>query len=386
MTMAGGSRTRVKWPAVAGLLALGAVVRVQAAPAPVPPAGFEQSVVVRGLDSPVSMAIAPDGRVFVCEQAGRMRVIRGGQLLPRAFGTFPTVAFEEEGLLGVAFSPTFARDSLVYVCYTAQAPARHSVIARVTAAGDSMVPGSLRVLFECDAQSAHQHVAGALRFGPDGMLYASTGEGQLGEAAQSLRSTAGKILRITPQGGVPDDGPFAHIATGRYRAIWARGLRNPFTFDIHPGTGRMFVNDVGGSKAEEIDDGVAGGDYGWPLHEGTARDTAFMSPVFAYNHTEGCAITGGAWYAPQRMAFGREWEGRYFFADYCRGEIRWLAPEAPAHAHVFAQTLLPGPVDLRVSADGALYVLVRGASLPTGGPHDPRGALLRLARAPSRGR
>jgi glucose/arabinose dehydrogenase len=346
-----------------------------------------QKVVVRGLDSPVSMAIAPDGRVFVCEQAGRLRVVRGGRLLPRPFAMFPTVAFEEEGLLGVAFSPTFEHDRFVYVCYTAQTPARHSVIARVTAAGDSMLPGSLRVLFECDAQAAHQHVAGALRFGLDGMLYASTGEGQEGDAAQSLRSTAGKILRITPQGGIPDDGPFAHIAKGRYRAIWARGLRNPFTFDIHPVTGRMFINDVGGDKAEEIDDGLAGANYGWPLREGASRDTAFMAPVYAYDHTEGCAITGGAWYAPQRAAFGREWEGRYFFADYCKGEIRWLAPEDPAHAHVFAQTLLPGPVDLRVSPDGALYVLVRGAALPTGSPHDMRGALLSIiVRDTSQGR
>lgn len=350
-------------------------------PAPELPVGLEQRIVVRGLDSPVSMAIAPDGRVFVCEQAGRLRVIRGGRLLPRAFATLPTVAFEEEGLLGVAFSPAFTRDSLVYLCYTAKTPSRHTVIARVIAAGDTVVPGSLRVLFECDPSTAHQHAAGALRFGSDRMLYVSTGDGQRGELAQSLNSTAGKILRLTPTGGIPDDGPFAKIAKGNHRAIWARGLRNPFTFDIHPVTGRMFINDVGGDEAEEIDDGVAGANYGWPLREGMASDPAFTAPVHAYSHAHGCAITGGSWYAPRRPALGREWEGRYFFADYCRGEIRWLDPANPATAQPFARTLLPGPVALSTSADGALYVLVRGAALPTGGPHDPRGALLQIARS-----
>lgn len=355
-----------------------------AAAAPVLPAPLEQTVIVRGLDSPVSMVLAPDGRVFVCEQAGALRVIRDGRLLAQPFARFPTAAFEEEGLLGVALSPTFARDRFVYVCYTAQRPARHSVIVRVVASDDTMLAGTAREIFACDPAAAHQHVAGALRFGPDGMLYASTGEAQQGDAAQSLRSTAGKILRLRPDGGIPDDGPFAHLATGVHRAIWARGLRNPFTFDIHPQTGRMFIDDVGGSRAEEIDDGIAGANYGWPLAEGASRDTQFAAPLYSYKHQEGCAITGGTFYAPRHAAFGRKWEGRYFFADYCRSELRWLDPAAPQQAHAFVRTLLPGPVDLRTSAAGELFVLVRGASLPTGGRHDRRGALLRIAPGQAR--
>jgi glucose/arabinose dehydrogenase len=367
----------VRIRAVASILA-GLVMGPASARAGMPP-GFAETVLGDSLDSPVSMAIAPDGRVFVCEQGGRVRVIRGGRLLKKPFLTLPVSVGLEEGLLGLAFDPHFTWNRHVFVIYTSGSPVRHEVIVRYTASGDTVIPGSGHTIFELDPHLQHQHVGGALRFGRDGTLYVGTGDNDHEEWAQSLRSSFGKILRIRTDGTIPADNPFAQVAQGVHRAIWARGLRNAFTFDIDPKTGRMYVNDVGGSEYEEVNEGVAGGNYGWPLFEGPSHDPSFLAPVYAYGHARTCAITGGAFYRPARPAFPREWEGRYFFADYCANEISWLDPAAPGIAHLFGTTRIPGPVDLRCGPDGALYYLVRGTSDPIGGDHTSQGLVVRIA-------
>lgn len=339
--------------------------------------GFVEQVVADSLDSPVSMALAPDGRVFVCEQAGRLRVIRDGRLLERPFVTVPTVAFQEEGLLGVAFDPAFARTLRVYVCYTALAPARHNVIAAYVASGDTAA-GEGTIVYEFDAHADHQHVGGALRFGRDGMLYASSGESGDGTRSHSLASTAGKLLRLRPDGSIPRDNPFPRETRGRHGAIWARGFRNAFAFDIHPRSGRVFVNDVGGDRFEEVNEARRGGDHGWPVFEGPGHLAPFVDPVHAYGHDDGCAITGGAFYAPARASFPAEWRDGYFFAEYCANEIRWLSPGRAPRMVRFGRTRVPGPVDLRVAADGALWYLARGNSAPTGGPGTGWGVVVRV--------
>lgn len=350
-------------------------------PAIAAPSGFLERVVADSLDSPVSMALAADGRIFVCQQAGALRVVRNGRLLPRPFVTVPTRAEQEEGLLGVALDPAFDRNGRVYLFYTALTPRRHDRVERYTASGDTALAGSARVVLELDDNFDHVHVGGALRFGADGRLFVGTGENGEGSLSQSLHSTHGKILRIEPDGAIPADNPFVTLATGRHRAIWARGLRNAFSLDVQPETGRLFVNDVGGAAWEEVDDVVAGGNYGWPYHEGASTQGGFLAPVHAYDHRHGCAIAGGAFYPATQRRFPAKWRGGYFFADYCANEIRWLDPGAPARAVVFATLSRPGPVDLRVAGDGALVVLVRGNSQPTGGPHSSLGSVLRIVPA-----
>jgi len=342
-------------------------------------AGFTETIVADSLDSPVSMAIAPDGRVFVCEQGGRLRVIRGGRLLKRPFVTVPTKPVEEEGLLGVALDPEFAKTRHVFVTYTSYTPTRHNVIARFTAAGDTAVPGSEYIVFEFDTHAAHQHVGGALRFGRDGMLYASSGECGDGTLSHSLASTAGKILRLRRDGSIPGDNPFPNETRGRHGAIWARGFRNAFAFDVHPRTGRIFVNDVGGSRLEEVNELERGGDYGWPVAEGAAGTRSMVDPIHVYTHAHGCAITGGAFYAPARPSLGRHWVDGYFFEDYCANEIRWLSPARPPQVETFGKTSVPGPVDLRVGADGSFWYLARGNSIPTGGAGTAWGMVVRVA-------
>jgi glucose/arabinose dehydrogenase len=322
------------------------------------PAGFSETRMVSGLSNPTAMAFAPDGRLFVCEQAGRLRVVRNGALLPTPFVTVTVSSAGERGLLGVAFDPNFATNRFVYVYYTATSPNIHNRVSRFTANGDRAVAGSEVRLLELPALSATNHNGGALHFGPDGRLYIATGENARSNLSQSLASPLGKILRINSNGTIPTDNPFFNQTTGINRAIWARGLRNPFTFAFQRGSSRMFINDVGQNTWEEINDGIRGSNYGWPTTEGPTTDPRFRGPIHAYrlNQNGTCAITGGAFYNPPVTTFPASFVGDYFFADFCAGFIR---RRDGTTIRGFA-TGIPSPVDLKVGPDGALYYLARG--------------------------
>jgi glucose/arabinose dehydrogenase len=340
------------------------------------PAGFNDSTLVDGLVRPTSMEIAPDGRIFVCEQDGRLRVITpDGQLLAQPFLTLNVDNQMERGLLGVAFDPKFAQNGYVYVYYTVpQGKKTHNRVSRFTADGNMVVPGSEKVLIDIQPPSRKVplqiHNGGAMHFGKDGKLYIAVGDHfqPMGDA-QSLNTLHGKILRINPNGTIPQSNPFYRIAQGVNRAIYAYGFRNPFTFAIQPGTGRMFVDDVQLDNNEEINDVKRGGNYGWPLFQGTQRLAKFATtptkkPIFTYKHgmdaDEGCAITGGDFYNPQQAEFPSSYVGKYFFADYCN---QWIKVIDPASRKVsdFAVGVAPYLVDLDVGPDGSLYYLSRGS-------------------------
>jgi hypothetical protein len=169
---------------------------------------------------------------------------------------------------------------------------------------------------------------------------------------------------------------------GQNRAIWAVGLRNPYTFTFQPGTGRMFINDVGQNTWEEINDGVAGANYGWNICEGfcSPPNANYRDPLFEYGHgssaTTGCAITGGVFYNPSTRRFPADYTGRYFFADFCSGWIRRFDP-ATGTTVPFA-TGISSPLDLLVGSDGSLYYLANGSgsvfrvsyTRPVGGEFD----------------
>src|SRR5689334_10670280 len=156
------------------------------------PAGFTETLIATGISSPTAMQFAPDGRLFVCEQQGGLRVIRDGRLLAQPFVTVPVSFVGERGLLGVAFDPAFAANGYVYVYYTVPTPSPHNRISRFTANGDVAVPGSEVVVLELDDLGAANHNGGALNFGPDGALYAASGENANGDNAQSLDNLLGK--------------------------------------------------------------------------------------------------------------------------------------------------------------------------------------------------
>jgi glucose/arabinose dehydrogenase len=336
------------------------------------PAGFTETLIAGGISSPTAMELAPDRRIFVCEQGGRLVVIKNGVLLSQSFLNLTGVvdATGERGLLGVAFHPSFATNNFVYVYYTLATAPRRNRVSRFTASGDVAVPGSEVVILELDTlSSATNHNGGAIHFGPDGKLYVAVGDNANGANAKSLSSRHGKMLRINPDGSIPSDNPFYSSLSGVYRAIWAYGLRNPFTFAFQPGTERMFINDVGQATWEEINDGIAGSYYGWPDSEGPTTLAGHRNPLFAYAHgstaTTGCAIVGAVFYNPSVASFPSAYVGRYFFADYCRGWIRTY-DRATSSVSAFA-TGITRPVDLKVAADGRLYYLAMGSGSTTGG-------------------
>ena len=329
------------------------------------PDGFAETQIASGLSNPTAMAFAPDGRLFVCLQGGQLRVIKNGALLATPFLTVSVDSTGERGLLGVAFDPNFATNQFVYVYYTVSSTPRHNRVSRFTANGDVAVAGSETLILQLDNLStATNHNGGAIHFGPDGKLYVAVGENAMASNSQTLANRLGKVLRINSDGTIPADNPFFNTATGANRSIWALGLRNPFTFAFQPGTGRMFINDVGQSSFEEINEGMAGANYGWPACEGVCNPSNpnFRDPVFAYGRTPqatgGCAITGGAFYNPAVAQFPGEYLGKYFFTDLCSGWIRVL-DTATFTASGFA-TGISQPVDLKVGPEGSLYYLARG--------------------------
>lgn len=345
------------------------------------PAGFTEISYASGLSSPTAMQFAPDGRLFIAQQGGALRVVKNGVLQPTPFVSLTVDSQGERGLLGVAFDPNFAVNQYVYVYYTVPASAGgpRNRVSRFTAAGpngDVAAPNSEVVIVELDPLnvSASNHNGGAINFGPDGKLYIAVGDNANSANAQSMSTRHGKMLRLNADGSIPTDNPFYNSATGVNRAIWALGLRNPFTFALNPGgVPAMMINDVGQSAWEEGNVGGAGRNYGWPATEGDFNQNnnqTFTRPQFAYPHsggtTTGCAITGGAFYVPPVSNFPAQYQGVYFFADYCSGWIKYVDPtmdflnrNAPTITN-FASGI-SGPVDLKVGPDGALYYLAQGS-------------------------
>jgi glucose/arabinose dehydrogenase len=336
------------------------------------PPGFTQTAVATGLSSGTALATAPDGRIFVLEQGGAVRIIKNGSLLSTPAFTVPTIAESERGLLGITFDPNFATNHFVYVFYTVGGPSptpAHNRVSRFTLSGDVAVPGSEAILIDLPDTTSRIHNGGALKFGSDGKLYIAVGNDNVFGNSQSLANPFGKILRINADGSIPTDNPFFNQTTGVNRAIWAYGLRNPYTFDVQPGTGLMYINDVGESSWEEVDRGVAGGNYGWPNSEGYTNNPLYQSPVYAYAHgtgpDQGFAIVGAAFYNPATVTFPPQYVGKYFFMDYVNGWIDYIDPAAanPKTPTNFASNIPTrydgGPVDLEVGIDGALYYLNR---------------------------
>ncbi len=363
--------TTLKTPTLPRLVAVVLLAGAAAVFGATLPPGFSE-ISWSGMSQPTAMAIAPDGRIFVCQQTGALRVIKNGALLATPFVTMTVDPAGERGLLGVAFDPNFATNQYVYVYYTVPGSPPHNRISRLTADGDVAAVGSELPLLELnDLSAATNHNGGAIHFGADGKLYAGVGENATPGNARVLTNLLGKLLRIgvPPDALIPTDNPFYDIATGDNRAIWALGLRNPFTFAVHPVTGRIFINDVGASTWEEINDGIAGSDYGWAICEGPyLKDTTtpcghpeFKDPFFYYSHSGGaCSIAGGSFYDPSVPQFPAGYVGKYFFADYCAGWIRAVDPASGSPAATTFATGISNPVDVHVDAEGRLLYIARG--------------------------
>ena len=258
---------------------------------------------------------------------------QGGALLVRqangtAIGTMLTVSVDsqgERGLLGVTPHPNFASNGFIYIYYTTTQNGTHNRISRFTVSGNTA--GSELVLVNLPSlSSATNHNGGALHFGSDGKLYVAVGDNANGANAPDLNSPLGKMLRFNDDGTIPGDNPFCTTQGNVECAIWARGLRNPFTFAVRASDGRIHINDVGAGTWEEINLGAAGANYGWPSTEGPTTASGVTGPLFAFDHDSeadsragffsGCAVIGGAFY-PDSGPFPPTYRGDYYFTDLC---------------------------------------------------------------------
>jgi glucose/arabinose dehydrogenase len=352
---------------------------------------FSQSTVVSGMASSTTFAFAPDGRIFVCEKNGKLRVVKNNTLLPTEAILLTVQPSGERGLIGVAVDPAFATNNFVYLYYTVPSPL-HNRVSRFTFSGDVISPVSEQILVELDGLSATNHNGGALAFGPDGKLYIAVGDNAVSANSQSLANRHGKILRINADGSIPTDNPssFAGISgspTGANMAIWCVGLRNPYTMAFNAANGLFFVNDVGGGGWEEINDCTVGGkNYGWPQTEGVFNQSSFPNytlPVYAYGHGSGPgvgnAITGGCFLTASNSNYSTEYIGNYFYMDWTSNWIERLVFTQPNMtkttenarikgnlawaSSLFATGTSGGGLAINVGADGNLYYVSGGSLL-----------------------
>lgn len=310
---------------------------------------LDLELVASGLSQPVDITSTEDGRLFIVEQSGRIKIINPDHTVVET----PFLDIQdrvnnqgwERGLLGLVFHPDYAENGYFYVNYTGAAGTTH--IARFSVSeNDPMVadPESELTLLTVD-QPYSNHNAGDLNFGPDGYLYIGLGDGGSGgdpqDRSQNRLNLLGKMLRIDVDNGdpyaIPEDNPFA-FDDFTLDEIWAIGLRNPWRFSFDRETGDMWIGDVGQNEWEEIDfepAGTSGGlNYGWRCYEGfetynttdCQEESAYVPPVHVYPNSAsaGCSVTGG--YVYRGQLYPQLW-GRYIYADFCSDRIWMLTPD-----------------------------------------------------------
>lgn len=314
-----------------------------AAAAPVPRSGFVDAVVT-GVPNPTDVADLPDGRLLITSQGGELWVVAtNGTRVATPALDLAVCNGSEQGLLGVEVDPEFATNSYVYVFYTLDSGGCRNRVVRYTLTGNTVNAGSATVLIDNMLSNASNHEGGDVQFGRDGLLYISSGDDANPANARDRSNLLGKILRITRDGAIPPGNPYTGSGTARCNTgattsgtlcqeIVAYGLRNPFRIASDQNTAglKMFVNDVGGGAAEEIDQLAIGADFGWDVREGLcalgsrtncgAPPPGMTNPIFDYGHqATGCrSITGGA-FVPN--AAWPDLAGGYLYADYVCGKI-----------------------------------------------------------------
>jgi glucose/arabinose dehydrogenase len=342
------------------------------------PAGFQTVRIAQNLN-PTDMKFSPDGQyLFVTDKSGKIFLSHNDNWVANPVIDFSAMVdpFNERGFTHIAVDPDFASNGFLYVYYTVQGLGRNRV-ARFTFDFNTQAvdPASHLALLDLEPMVAAIHTGGALNFGADGKLYVTTGESSNPLYSQSTGSVLGKVLRMNKDGTIPTDNPFYNALSGIYRYIYAIGMRNPFSADVQPGTGRYFVCDVGQSLFEEVNEILPGKNYGWSLVEGpkpanVAPPANYVDPVFSYPHDSGCAIIGGVFYNPSNNGFPTGYLGKFFYGDYCNQTIKILDPVSKTKFGVFA-TSIGRPVSFAVSpSTGAFYYLDRGGIPYAGSEED----------------
>ncbi len=348
-------------------------------PRPTSPS-YEQGVqavaelVAKELKAPWALAFVPDGRIFITEKEGNLRVVVEDELRDSPYLTIEEVAPEGEGgLLGVAVDPNFSINGYFYVYYTYKEN-NGGLANRVVRWQDAgQTAGNLTVILD-GIPGNRIHNGGRLKFGPDGKLYVTTGDAASSPLAQDMRSLAGKILRINGDGTIPADNPFPGSL------VYSYGHRNPQGLAWHPETGALFATEHGPVGNDEVNLIVAGGNYGWPEVGGDETGEGFIPPVL-HSGIETWAPSGAAFYDGDMMQ--AYWKGRLLFAALRGQRIVWVEFRPEEFVQVQEQDSLfvrqQGRIrDVVLGPDGYLYFLTNNLD-GRGRPREGDDLLLRIA-------
>lgn len=327
----------------------------------------------------VSADFLPDGRLLTITTAGNVYLVNPATSTSTQLFTLPGVlASGEAGLLDIAADPDFATNSRFYT-YSSELSSRRLRVDRFTlaATGSATLASRTPVWINPGPSMGidNYHIGGSLNFGPDGMLYLSTGDNLVGGNSQLLTNVFGKVLRFAPDGTVPTDNPFYDGSGPNIDEIYAIGIRNGFRSSFDRTTGEYWMGDVGGNNAstayEEVDLIQAGANYGWPVCEGPLGQpkngancpSGITGPLYSYSHDigGGCcqnrSITGGEIY--RGSAYPASFEGTYVYADYATRAFYWMERNGSTatSGELKRPSLANGtPVWVGVSpADGAIY-------------------------------
>ena len=360
--------------ALAGLLAgsLPAASRAQTQAPPAAQGKAQVAEMARGLEHPWSLAFLPDGSMLITERPGRLRRLDARGALSAPLQGVPRVhAQGQGGLLDVVLSPDFPRDRLVYLSYAeADAAGERSgtAVGRGRLSEDGGRLDDFRVIFQQQPKlSSGQHYGGRMVFGNDGLLFVSLGENNRRPTAQDLDKLQGKIVRIKPDGGVPDGNPFAGRPDARAE-IWTYGMRNPQGMALNPWTGELWEHEHGPRGGDEVNIIRAGQNYGWPLATYGINYSGFAIPEAQgetlasgqgplYWWKKSPAISGMAFYDSGRYP---QWQGSLFIGALAGQALIRLQLEDGGK--VVAEERLLGDRgarirDVRQGPDGAVYVL-----------------------------
>ena len=308
---------------------------------------FLVETVVGGLEVPWSLAFAPDGRLFVAERPGRVRIVQGGRLLEQAALSLPDVYSQgEAGLLGLTLHPDFAQNHLVYLVYTAQredGPVNR--VVRFREVGGQL--GEAAVLLD-DLDAAAIHDGARIKFGPDRRLYVTMGDAASPSVAQDLAALNGKILRLNEDGTTPPDNPFAS-------PVYSWGHRNPQGIDWDPQTGALWATEHGQSALDELNLVEAGRNYGWPEIQGGQTRPGMEAPVLFFAET--VAPSGASFYRGARIP---TFTNNLFFATLRGNHLHRVRFDPADRRRVLDhERLMDGRYgrlrDVATGPDGALY-------------------------------
>jgi len=333
-------------------------------------------VVVSGLETPWAIDFAPDGRIFINERPGRVRIVKNGQLLDKPWTTIDVASGGESGLLGLALDPEFRNNGLVYLSYTYVDQEGRSTNRLVRMRDDqSSDTGTLDRILVDGVRGASNHDGGRLRFGPDNKLYWTMGDAQDSDLAQDISSLNGKILRLNADGTIPDDNPFPNSI------VYSYGHRNPQGLAWQPGTARLYSTEHGpsgfqGSGQDEVNFIEAGKNYGWPIIYGDKTRSDMVTPVIQSGSSETWAPAGAT------FVIGGPWDGSLLFVGL-RGQSLYrltLDINDPFKVVSF-ERLLAGQFgrlrDVAQGPDNEIYVLTSNRD-GRGRPSEGDDKLLRL--------